>query len=147
MDSTEIISCTYKDRMLIHRCRLHLQVELLSDIVNDKGDCILEEWKNHSKKKSSRSHKRWPRQADPGKEAWRTWKTFLHKAYENSNGTLRQQLGSFIQSWIRLAERLIRTVKKQKQIKSNARRLMENNVKWQPPINKKKITASELQPD
>jgi hypothetical protein len=53
----------------------------------------------------------------------------------------------FIQSWIRLAERLIRTVKKQNQNKSNTRRLMENYVKWQPPTNKKKITASELQPD
>lgn len=82
--------------MLIHRCRLHLQVELLSDIVNDKGDCILDEWKGYSKNKSSRSHKRWPRQTDPGKEAWRAWKRFLEKFYENGNGKLRQHLGSWI---------------------------------------------------
>jgi hypothetical protein len=53
----------------------------------------------------------------------------------------------FIKSWIRLAERLIRTVKRQELIKSNKSRLMENYVHWQPRSNKKKLTASELQPD
>jgi hypothetical protein len=42
MDSPFLKSCTYKNRMLIHQCRIFLQVELLSDISNANGDRILE---------------------------------------------------------------------------------------------------------
>jgi hypothetical protein len=97
MDSKILKHCTYKERMLIHRCRLHLQVEVLSDITNDKGDRILEVWKNNNKDKPSRSTKKWPLQTDPGKEAWRIWKKFIHQSFENSNCYLRKPLGQWIQ--------------------------------------------------
>jgi hypothetical protein len=53
MDSELIHKCTYKERMLIHCCRLHLQVETLSDITNDKGNRICDVWKNNGKPKPS----------------------------------------------------------------------------------------------
>jgi hypothetical protein len=96
MDSPFLKSCTYKNRMLIHRCRIFLQVELLSDISNANGDRILEQWKNNKPNKPSRSHKKWPAQRDPGNEAWKIWKKFLHDSFENSNSKLREPLGKWI---------------------------------------------------
>jgi hypothetical protein len=97
MDSEVINKCTYKERMLIHRCRLHLQVEVLSDITNDRGDRIQDAWKNNSNPKPSRSTKKWPTQSDPGKEAWRIWRKFLQQSFENDNGYLKKPLGKWIQ--------------------------------------------------
>jgi hypothetical protein len=93
MDSDIINNCTYKECMLIHRCRLHLQIEVISDIKNDIGDQIQNEWKNNNKLKPSKSTKKWPLQADPGKEAWRIWRKFLHRSFENNNGYLGKPLG------------------------------------------------------
>jgi hypothetical protein len=98
MDLPTLKHCTYRERMLIHRCRLHLQVEVLSDITNDKGDRILDVWKNNSQNKPSRSTKKWPLQADPGKEAWRIWRKFIvQQSFESSNSSLRKPLGHWIQ--------------------------------------------------
>jgi hypothetical protein len=98
MDSPTLLSCSYKERMLIHQCRIYLQVKVLSDITNDKGDCIVDaSWKNNDKVKTSKCLKKWPLQADPGKEAWLIWKQFLHRAYKNSIGTLQKPLGNWTQ--------------------------------------------------
>jgi hypothetical protein len=49
MDSDILQTTTYKERMLIHRCRIFLQVKVLSDISDAMGERILSEWtwKNH----------------------------------------------------------------------------------------------------
>jgi hypothetical protein len=63
MDSDIINNCTYKEHMLIHHCRLHLQIlEVLSDITNDKGDQIQnssppsQQRNGHSKPTPERKH-------------------------------------------------------------------------------------------
>jgi hypothetical protein len=53
----------------------------------------------------------------------------------------------FIKSWLQLAERIIRTVKKEAQRHTNSRKLMESFVQWQKPTNTSRRTPSELQPD
>jgi hypothetical protein len=53
----------------------------------------------------------------------------------------------FIKSWLRLAERIIRTVKKEAQQHTNSRKLMESFVQWRKPTNTSRRTALELQPD
>jgi hypothetical protein len=95
MDSPILQQKTYKERMLIHRCRLFLQIELISDITSADGKRILNEWKHHSGDKPSASLKKWPLQRNPGKEAWKIWRGFLNKAFENTNGTLRNPLGQW----------------------------------------------------
>jgi hypothetical protein len=97
MDSPSLREKSYRERMLIHRCRLFLQVETLSDIVDMTGTRILEQWKTDHTPKPSASNKKWPLQANPGKEAWKTWKHFLQEAFEYGTGTLRVQLGAWLQ--------------------------------------------------
>jgi hypothetical protein len=77
MDSIQLNHASRKEKILINQCRLALQVKCLSDIVNAEGKQIDPVWLNLSKPKPSWSNKRWPRQEDPGHEAWLIWKNFL----------------------------------------------------------------------
>jgi hypothetical protein len=96
MDAPILQTRTYKERMLIHRCCLFLQVELLSDITSANGKQILREWKTDTADKSTTSLKKWPRQKNPGKEAWKIWQKFLREAFENNNGILQRPLGRWL---------------------------------------------------
>jgi hypothetical protein len=93
MDTRILPRLTRKEQILINRCRLHLQVECVSDIANAEGNAILEEWFHGKRKKSSRSLKRWPLQEDPGKEAWKIWKKFLYGFL--TNNLLTKKLGAW----------------------------------------------------
>jgi hypothetical protein len=95
MDSSELQTATYKEKMLIHRCRIFLQVEVLSDISDAAGESIPEVWLGPGELKPSRSTKRWPKQSDPGREAWRIWKNFITRSYTSYNGKLRKALGNW----------------------------------------------------
>jgi hypothetical protein len=95
MDSGQLNHASRKEKILINRCRLALQVECLSDIVNAEGKQIDSAWLSLSKPKPSRSNKRWPRQEDPGHEAWLIWKNFLQRAFLNDNLELRRPLGKW----------------------------------------------------
>jgi hypothetical protein len=81
--------------MLIHRCRLFLQVEVLSDISNAAGELILGVWLEPSSTKPSYSTKRWPKQSDPGKDTWKIWKKYITSTYTNHNGKLQKALGNW----------------------------------------------------
>jgi hypothetical protein len=97
MDSELLRTMTYKERMLIHRCRVFLQVEVLSDISDAMGEFILPEWMDPTPEKSSYSTKKWPKQANPGQEAWKIWQKFIKGAYTTSSGKLRTALGKWTQ--------------------------------------------------
>lgn len=97
MDSETLHTLSYKERMLIHRCRLYLQVEVLSDISDAAGEHILQPWFGPDEQKPSYSTKSWPQQKNPGKEAWRIWRRFIGRAFLNANGRLRQTLGNWTQ--------------------------------------------------
>jgi hypothetical protein len=71
-------------------------VEVLSDISDAAGNSIHEAWFHPTTEKPSYSLKKWPKQNDPGKEAWRIWKKFLSSAFTNQNGKLRKGLGDWI---------------------------------------------------
>jgi ribonuclease HI/enamine deaminase RidA (YjgF/YER057c/UK114 family) len=98
MDSSTLKNCTYKERMLIHRCRIFLQVEVLSDISDATGESILSAWLEPTSKKPSHSLKQWPKQNDPGEEAWKIWRKFITESFSSHNGKLRVALGK----WIRI---------------------------------------------
>jgi hypothetical protein len=83
MDSELLPTLSYKERMLIHRCRLFLQVELLSDIADAAGLSISDAWLDPNAEKPSYSTKHWPRQSNPGAEAWKIWRKFIERAFLN----------------------------------------------------------------
>jgi hypothetical protein len=95
MDDPSLRSLTFKERMLIHRCRIYLQVETLSDISDAPGGKVLTAWLDPHAKKPSFSLTSWPKQSDPGKEAWKIWKKFITGAFTHENGKLRQPLGKW----------------------------------------------------
>jgi hypothetical protein len=95
MDSELLPTLSYKERMLIHRCRLFLQVELLSDIADAAGVSISDAWLDPNAKKPSYSTKNWPKQGNPGTEAWKIWRKFIERAFLNSNGKLHKPLGNW----------------------------------------------------
>jgi hypothetical protein len=92
MDSEYLATITRRERIYIHRCRLYLQVETVSDIATAAGNTIHEAWKSPQSTKPSRSTLNWPRQNNPCKAAWSTWNKFL-KSFTLPNGKLKKPLG------------------------------------------------------
>jgi hypothetical protein len=86
---------SYKESMLIHRCSIFLQVEVLSGISDAMEECILDSWRNPTDKKPSFSTKKWPKQSDPGREAWKIWNRFLARAFLTPAGRLHARLGKW----------------------------------------------------
>jgi hypothetical protein len=76
MDANAIKKVSSKERMLIHRCRIFMQVECISDIANAEGTKLMEAWQSPKTLKPLTSNKKWPKQSDPGRQAWNIWKTF-----------------------------------------------------------------------
>jgi ribonuclease HI len=64
----------------------------VSDISTAAGNFILEAWFHPHTKKPSRSTLHWPRQKEPCKAAWLSWKKFL-KSFLHPNGQLKKTLG------------------------------------------------------
>lgn len=95
MDSPYLMNLTRRERIYIHRCRIHQQVESVSDIATADGMHIHTAWYAHDAKKPSRSLIKWPRQDPPFKRAWQTWKKFL-LSFLNSSGKLREPLGKWV---------------------------------------------------
>jgi hypothetical protein len=97
MDSDFILRASWKEAFLINRCRLALQVECVSDIATADGTRIDNAWLQLTTEKPSWSTKRWPRQGDPGNEAWSIWKKFIQEAFLQGNrGKLKTPLGWWI---------------------------------------------------
>jgi hypothetical protein len=96
MDAHHLLDFSRREIIYIHRCRLHLQVETMSDISTASGTSILKAWYTKSDKKPSRSKLRWPRQDAPCNAAWATWRKFLQK-FTTPAGKLRKELGRWTQ--------------------------------------------------
>jgi hypothetical protein len=94
MDSPIIEKLPRRDQIYIHRCRLHLQVETLSDITTSDGQHINEVWRHANTDKPSVSNVRWPRQNSPQKAVWKVWSKFLDSFCTTKN-KLRIQLGNW----------------------------------------------------
>jgi hypothetical protein len=95
MDAPQFESFSRRDKIYIHRCRLHLQVETLSDITTASGSHIHHAWFHGNTEKPSTSTLRWPRQDSPSQPAWLAWKKFLY-AISSPSGRLKRQLGSWV---------------------------------------------------
>ena len=65
----------------LHVCRLYLQVTLLSDITNLKGDKILMTSLQGLRDQHRLSTYVWPRQQRPNAHSWKLWKNILIKLY------------------------------------------------------------------
>jgi hypothetical protein len=97
MDGEYIKKASRKEALLIHRCRMALQVECVSDISTSDGRQIDQAWLDLVSVKPSQSIKRWPRQGDPGPEAWSIWRKFLSQEYTNGvTFELRTPLGKWL---------------------------------------------------
>jgi hypothetical protein len=94
MDSPYLDRKTRREKLYIHRCRLYLQVETLSDIVTSAGTQILTSWYNPIAERPSKSLLRWPKQKRPNQQAWNAWKQFL-RSFENGTNRLRRPLGKW----------------------------------------------------
>jgi hypothetical protein len=93
MDSPCISTMTYKESMLIHRCRIFLQVEVLSDISDATGEFILDSWRNPIDMKPSFSTQKnglnkWTQDVKPGKFGINSW-----------HGLFSLQLGDYMSGW------------------------------------------------
>ena len=70
-----------KDLYRLNLCRIHLQVELLSEICTPEGDNLLSEswqgWRPHD----SKSTILWPNQARPFETSWKLWRGALKHAF------------------------------------------------------------------
>jgi hypothetical protein len=53
---------------------------------------------NKNDVKNSRSTKIWPKQGDPGDQAWKIWRNFITKSLTDSNFTPRHPLGAWIRT-------------------------------------------------
>jgi hypothetical protein len=96
MDAPIFNTLTRKEQILINRCRIYQQVECISDIATADGSKIHAEWYSNERQRPSRSRKKWPRQGDPGQEAWKIWERFLIRAFTNSsNGFLTTRVGDW----------------------------------------------------
>jgi hypothetical protein len=95
MDSPYVEHQTRREKLYIHRCRLYLQVETLSDIVTSAGTQILKSWYKPIAERPSTSLLRWPKQKRPNQQAWNAWKRFL-RSFKNGTNRLRQPLGKWI---------------------------------------------------
>jgi hypothetical protein len=95
MDSKHITNLTRWDKIYIHRCRLFLQVETVSDIATADGQRIHEAWKHAQGEKPSRLLTRWPRQQAPHDPAWKAWGKLMN-SFCSPNGMLHTPLGAWI---------------------------------------------------
>jgi hypothetical protein len=96
MDASYLINQSRRDKLYIHRCRLYLQVETLSDIATAAGTQIHRSWFQREASRPSKSMIQWPRQNCPNKQAWNAWVRFL-RSFESNAGKLRKPLGKWIQ--------------------------------------------------
>jgi hypothetical protein len=97
MDAPALEEFTIREKIYIHRCRLYLQVETLSDIATVSGTHIHKSWFSATSTKPSQSKLRWPAQEIPGDMAWKAWKRFLHRI-SSPTGKLKTNLGPWIKN-------------------------------------------------
>ena len=69
----------------LHTCRLYLQVTLLSDITNLKGDKLLMNTLHGIREQHRPSAYTWPRQQCPNAHFWKLWKKMLQTLYCSPN--------------------------------------------------------------
>jgi hypothetical protein len=96
MDSPYLNKITRRERIYIHRCRIHLQVATLSDISTSAGHHIHQAWFGPTTDKPSRSLLSWPIQASPNRGAWLTWGKFL-RSFLTPQNSLKKPLGKWLQ--------------------------------------------------
>ena len=65
----------------LHACSLYLQVTLLSDITNLKGDKILMTSFQGKRSQHRPSAYEWPRKERPNAHSWKLWKKMLQTLY------------------------------------------------------------------
>jgi hypothetical protein len=77
MDAPQLSDLSTREKIYIHRCRIHLQIKMVSDIATASGSHIHKAWFSAVEEKPSTSTNRWPIQDAPGNMAWAAWRKFL----------------------------------------------------------------------
>jgi hypothetical protein len=82
MEVAEKSSTKPIDRRHVNQCRKYLKVQRLSDLCNGAGTEFLPKALSHTYPSHSiESNLAWPRQGDPSKRAWATWKRILRRLF------------------------------------------------------------------
>ena len=100
MESFHQTGFSKKQLIKLNRCRLYLQVELLSDITDGTGDRIHPSAYQGHRQHNSQSIHDWPEQHNPDKHHWKLWRKALRDSFPRINaqrlGRLQTPLGSWI---------------------------------------------------
>jgi hypothetical protein len=93
---------TYIELCRLNRCRIFFQVARVSDITNIAGDRLYDnvlsldrDARPMSRPIYPTSTLKWPRQPKPGLTACRLWKSIIKRILLQTNGNLRQPLGTW----------------------------------------------------
>ena len=97
-DITKIISSALTLKR-INACRMYLQVTLVSDIANVKGDKILESALKGERSINQSSNVQWPLQQRPNKQTWKIWRKTIRQIYCCSNNNLLHRQYK-LQQWL-----------------------------------------------
>ena len=79
----------------LNRCRLFLQVTMLSEICNAQGSRILDQCYERPAAGFWRSKLLWPEQGNPGSKQWCLWRRALKPLLANNLGQLKSCLGEW----------------------------------------------------
>ena len=82
--------------LAINRCRLYLQVNLLSDITSGDGKSLSGP-SMRGVRVQCNSYK-WPTQVDPPAKDWNTWRKAIHTLFAPSSDCLTSPLGDWLSS-------------------------------------------------
>lgn len=88
----------------VNRCRIYLQVLLLSDIVDAGGIHLLHSYLQGRRSTTRKSILKWPQQGKPPVHDWVLWQSSIQRTYSNIGSTrLQYSLGAWIakphQTW------------------------------------------------
>ena len=96
MEKMTTLGLTENELVRVNRCRLYLQVILLSDIVDAGGIHILSSYLQGRRSTTRKSNLKWPKQGKPSVHDWKLWETSLQRAYSNIGSTrLQHSLGAW----------------------------------------------------
>jgi hypothetical protein len=70
---------------LFNACRIYLQVEVVSDLLNAQGTKIIEHVWQGQRVNHSRYTMLWPKQPRPTNSCWQVWKRMLQKSLNLNN--------------------------------------------------------------
>lgn len=100
MEAFQRSGCTKGQLIRLNRCRMYLQVETLSDIVDGSGQCFSKRLYDGHRFNQRLPYHDWPEQANPSEKMWKLWRKALRDSFPRIRigrlNVLRNPLGAWI---------------------------------------------------